>query len=110
MTEQETQLINLNKQEKYIIGKSLNDSWGYPYKPEKIKFLFDREKYKEVGDKLDKAGYAVDLDDLPLILNSLEMLYYENGDFVALYDDVTKDDVKVLFDKLEKFHKDHKVD
>lgn len=107
MTKQNTQLIELNKQQKYILGKSLNDSWGYPYKQEKVKFLSDREKYKEIGDKLDNNDYTLDIFDLPLVLNSLEMLYYENGDFEALYDNVTRDDVKSLLNKLTKAYKDY---
>jgi|GEM_PF-5065824 len=102
--------VPLDNTEKYIISKSLNDSWGYPYKPKSIEFKFDRDKYHKVSLKLDNSGFAIEYDDIRVILNSLDMLYYENGDFESLYDGVTKDDVKVLYAKLEKFNKDHKID
>ncbi|PWB39086.1 MAG: hypothetical protein C3F02_00495 [Parcubacteria group bacterium] len=103
MTEQIQHFLILSKQEKYIIGKSLIDSWGYPYILKKVKFLFDREVYKRVNERLQKMDYVLKFEDLSIIINSLDMLYYDNGDFVALYDDITKDDVNALRDKLKKF-------
>ncbi|PIT90564.1 MAG: hypothetical protein COU22_01440 [Candidatus Komeilibacteria bacterium CG10_big_fil_rev_8_21_14_0_10_41_13] len=107
MNKQILQSIKLNKQERYIIGKSLIDSWGYPYKPKKIKFEFDFEEYKRIDEKLDQNNHELEINDLPVILNSLEMLYYENGDLEALYNNVTKNDVKILHDKLEKIYKEN---
>ena len=91
-----------SKDETYIIGKSLIDAWGYPYKPKKIRLLQDTDEYKNVDELLTKNGYEIELKNLPIVLNALELLYFEHGDFEALYDDVTREDVKLLFEKLKK--------
>ncbi len=88
----------------YIIGKSLTDAWGYPYRPKTIKFLTDREEYKKVDDKFNgQNGYQIDQNDIAIVLNALELLYYENGDFLALYDGVTMEDVKTLYERLKQY-------
>jgi hypothetical protein len=94
----------LSKDESYIIRRSLIDAWGYPYRPDKIKILYSSLEYKNVDDKLEKNNREIDLNDLGIIINALELLYFENIDLEALYDNIDREDVKLLIDRLEKFH------
>ena len=99
------------KHEGYLIYGSLVEAKGYPYRTTwtgrtpKVNFLFTKEEYDRVYKELDKfktyEELIVKISDLPVIINSLELLYYENGDFYALYDGVELEDVKVLIDKLK---------
>jgi hypothetical protein len=88
--------------EVYIIGKSLIDAWGYPYNPKNIKYLAAREVYQKIEERFNKeSDYKLLFNDIPLVLNALDLLYYENRDFEALYDGITKEDVKALHNKLK---------
>jgi hypothetical protein len=94
-------IVGFSRDEVYIIGKSLIDAWGYPYRPVNIKFLVDREEYKKIDERFSSADNKLQTSDLSPVINALELLYHENGDFEALYDNVTKEDVGLLHKKLE---------
>ena len=96
------QLKGFSKNEEYIIGKSLIDAWGYPYRITTIKMLGNRDEYKIVDDRFTQSNYILELVDIEIVINALELLYFDNGDFDALYDGVTKDDVKTLYKKLKQ--------
>ncbi|MDO8669008.1 MAG: hypothetical protein Q7K65_01805 [Candidatus Buchananbacteria bacterium] len=95
-------IIGFSKNEAYIIGKSLIDAWGYPYRPEKIKILKERDEYKNVDERFEKENYRIKLKDLATVINALELLYYENIDLESLYDDVSRKEVKILLNNLQK--------
>jgi len=94
-----------SKDEKWIIGRSLVDAWGYPYKPEKIEFILERDEYKRIDDRFKRNHFTLTLGDLKGVINSLELLYYENFDLEALYNDVTREDVKKILNKLRSIKK-----
>jgi len=101
-----------------LVQGSLNDASGYPYEdgwnkstPPKVNFLFDKKRYLYTLRKLDKfkfIDFQLERADLAVVINALELLYYENGDFEAIYSsikkeyNVTKEDLKILIDKLKK--------
>lgn len=101
---QDNFIVGFSIDEIYIIGKSLIDAWGYPYRSS-VKFLVDREKYKKIEEGFGHAGNKLQIQDLVLVINALELVYYENGDFEALYDNISKEDVRVLYEKLKTFSK-----
>lgn len=94
-------IVGFSEDEVYIIGKSLIDAWGYPYRTVNINFLVDRGEYKKIDERFGRADNKLQAGDLLPVINALELLYYENGDFEALYDNVTKKDVKTLYEKLK---------
>jgi hypothetical protein len=96
-----------SRNEFYFIFGSLTEASGYPYQPKKINFLYDREKYKSLCDSIWLSKESISIKNVPIIINALELLYYENGDFYALYDNVTLDDVKKVLDDLKQLYEEY---
>ncbi|OGE74345.1 MAG: hypothetical protein A3I07_02745 [Candidatus Doudnabacteria bacterium RIFCSPLOWO2_02_FULL_42_9] len=93
-------VLGFAKDESYIIAKSLIDARGYPYKPNKIKFVATEKEFGSALNDFEKNNSSIPIKKLEVVINALELLYYENGDFEALYDGVSKEDVKKLLDEL----------
>jgi hypothetical protein len=100
------QLINLDNDESYIAGKSINELDG-PYHSRFSAHLRNMhgKDYERIWNEIHKNN-RLNINDVSLVLETLYLLIYEmsDGDFLALYDDVTKEDVKALYKKLEKIH------
>lgn len=101
--------IVLNKQENYLAFGSIVELGGLYRSRFSDHLLNEHEKeYKVIEEELEKNNKLL-IKNIPLVLDTLYLLINEmsDGDFIALYDDVTKDDVRVLCNKLEKIYSEN---
>ena len=106
MKQSSRQLVHLNKDESYIASKSIIELGGL-YRSRFSDHLREmhKEDYDRIKAEIDKSD-CLQKSDILIVLETLYLLIHEmsDGDFLALYDDVTKDDVKALYGKLEKIN------
>lgn len=104
------EFVSLDEKENSIVFGSVIELGGLYRSRFSDHLLIEHEhEYEVIKNRLERSGELL-ITDIPLVLETLYLLINEmsDGDFIALYDNVTKDDVKVLYDKLEGIYKEDK--
>ncbi len=95
-------MINLTQRERAVLLGCLNDSSGYPYQKYKKSVKENVDNFVKLFDKILKTKSLYEEDCYIAILAvSQTHKYMDRSTLIALHDDVSVKEIKLLLDKLK---------